>query len=201
MRAALTLADEGGLDSLSMRRLGTALGVEAMSLYNHVANKDEVLDGIVDLVVSEIEVAPAGTPWRTAMRARAIRAHEVLLEHPWAGTLLTSRYNIGPNMTRYLNETLGRLREGGFSVTGALDAWHTLDSHLYGFTLQELTLPFEVAESARVSAEFLPQLSAEEFPYVTEVLLEVMASGRTEDFTFGLDLVLDGLERTLQAPR
>ncbi len=201
LRAAITVANEGGLEALTMRRLGQELGVEAMSLYNHVANKDEVLDGIVDLVVVDISVPPAGTPWKAAMRARAISAHEVLLAYPWACTLLTSRYNIGPGMTRYLNETFGRLREGGFTVTGALDAWNTLDSHLYGFTLQELNLPFEVEESAQVSADFLPQLRVDEFPYVTEVLVEVMASGRTEDFTFGLDLVLDGLERTLRPKR
>jgi AcrR family transcriptional regulator len=201
LRSAIALADEGGLESLTMRALGQEIGVEAMSLYNHVANKDEVLDGIVDLVVIEIEVPPAGTPWKAAMRERAISAHEVLLAHPWACTLLTSRINIGPGMTRYLNETLGRLREGGFSVTAALDAWNTLDSHLYGFTLQELNLPFEVEESAQVSADFLPQLPADQFPYVTEVLVEVMTSGRTEDFTFGLDLVLDGLERRLSTTR
>jgi len=201
LRAAVVRADVGGLESLTMRGLGQELGVEAMSLYNHVANKDEVLDGIVDLVVSDIDVPPTGTPWKAAMRARAISAHEVLLAHPWACNLLTSRFNIGPGMTRYLNETLGRLREGGFSVTGALDAWNTLDSHLYGFTLQELNLPFEAAESAQVSKDFLPQLPAEQFPYVTEVLVEVMTSGRTEDFTLGLDLILDGLERSLRAAR
>jgi len=163
-----------------------------------VANKDDVLDGIVDLVIGDIEVPPEGTPWRSAMRARAISAHLVLLAHPWASPLLTSRYNIGPANTRYLNQTLGRLRAGGFSITGALDAWNTLDSHLYGFTLQELNLPFKAEEAPRVSAEFLPTLPANEFPYVTEVLIEVMQSGRTEDFTFGLDLILDGLERALE---
>ncbi len=197
LRAAVALADHSGIESLTMRRLGQELGVEAMSLYNHVANKDDILDGIVDLVVGDIQVPATGTGWRSAMRERAISAHEVLLAHPWAAMLLMSRYNIGPGMTRYLDATLGRLREGGFSIAGALDAWNTLDSHLYGFTLQELNLPFKVEETQRVSAEVLTQLPADKFPHVVEVINEVMRSGRKEDFEFGLDLILDGLEKTL----
>jgi len=196
LRAAVALADRSGIESLTMRRLGQELGVEAMSLYNHVANKDDILDGIVDLVLSDIDVPPTGTDWKTAMRQRAISAHAVLLAHPWAAMLIMSRFNIGPGMTRYLDATLGRLREGGFSIEGALDAWHTLDSHLYGFTLQQLNLPFGVEET-QVSADVLGQLPADEFPHVVEVITEIMRSGREEDFEFGLDLILDGLERTL----
>src|SRR5215207_6332431 len=155
LRAAIVLADQSGLESLTMRRLGQQLGVEAMSLYNHVANKDDILDGIVDLVLGDIDVPPAGTNWKTAMRQRAISAHAVLLAHPWAAILIMSRFNNGPGMTRYLDATFGRLRDGGFSIEDALDAWHTLDSHLYGFTLQELNLPFEVEEASQVSADVL----------------------------------------------
>jgi AcrR family transcriptional regulator len=197
LRAAVALADGSGLESLTMRRLGQALGVEAMSLYNHVANKDDILDGIVDLVLGDIDIPPTGTDWRTAMRQRSISAHEVLLAHPWATLLIMSRFNIGPGMTRYLDATLGRLREGGFSIEGALDAWHTLDSHIYGFTLQELNLPFEAEEAQRVSADVLGRLPADEYPHVVEVITEVMRSGRKEDFEFGLDLILEGLARTL----
>ncbi|MGH9252329.1 MAG: TetR/AcrR family transcriptional regulator C-terminal domain-containing protein [Acidimicrobiales bacterium] len=197
LRAAVALADQSGIESLTMRRLGQALGVEAMSLYNHVANKDDILDGIVDLVLSDIDVPPTGTDWKTSMRQRAISAHEVLLAHPWAAMLIMSRFNIGPGMTRYLDATLGRLREGGFSIEGALDAWNTLDSHIYGFTLQKLNLPFEVEETQQVSADVLGQLPADEYPHVVEVITEIMQSGREEDFEFGLDLILDGLERTL----
>ena len=131
------------------------------------------------------------------MRQRSISAHEVLLAHPWAAMLIMSRFNVGPGMTRYLDATLGRLREGGFSIEGALDAWHTLDSHLYGFTLQQLNLPFGVEETQQVSADVLGRLPADEFPHVVEVITEIMRSGREEDFEFGLDLILDGLERTL----
>jgi AcrR family transcriptional regulator len=201
LRAAIELADQNGIDTLTMRRLGQELGVEAMSLYNHVANKDDILDGIVDLVLGDIDVPPTGTPWKTAMRQRALSAHAILLAHPWAALLIMSRFNIGPGMTRYLDATLGRLREGGFSIEGALDAWNTLDSHLYGFTLQKLNLPFKVEESQQVSADVLVQLPANEFPHVVEVITHVMRSGREESFEFGLDLILDGLEKKLRAQR
>jgi AcrR family transcriptional regulator len=197
LRAAVALADQSGIESLTMRRLGQQLGVEAMSLYNHMASKDDILDGIADLVLSDIDVPPAGTDWKTAMRQRSISAHKVLLAHPWAAMLIMSRFNIGPGMTRYLDATLGRLRDGGFSIEGALDAWHTLDSHLYGFTLQQLNLPFEAGEARQVSAGVLSQLPVHEYPHVVEVITEIMRSGREENFEFGLDLILDGLERTL----
>ena len=199
LRAAVALADQSGIEPLTMRRLGQELGVEAMSLYNHVANKDDILDGIADLVVSEIDVPGRGADWKIAMRKRAISAHEVLLRHPWAAMLIMSRFNIGPGMTRYLNATLGRLREGGFSTEGALDAWNTLDSHIYGFTLQELNLPFDVEETKQVSADVLTQLPADEYPHLVEVITEIMRSGRDENFEFGLDLILDGLERILES--
>lgn len=201
LRAAIALADQAGIESLTMRRLGQALGVEAMSLYNHVANKDDMLDAIVDMVLGDIDVPPTGTDWKTAMRRRSISAYAVLLEHPWAAMLIMSRFNIGLGMTRYLDATLGRLREGGFSIEGALDAWHTLDSHLYGFTLQQLNLPFGVDQTQQVSADVLGQLPAAEYPHVVEVITRIMKTGRDEDFEFGLDLILDGLERTLDGSR
>jgi AcrR family transcriptional regulator len=197
LTAAVAIADAEGIGSLTMRRLAQELGVEAMSLYHHVANKDEVLDGITDLVVSEIRVPPSGTHWRTAMRDRAISAHDVLLAHPWAAMMIMSRFNVGPGMTRYLDATLGRLREAGFSIHGALDAWHTLDSHIYGFTLQELQLPFDASDNAQVSADSLELVDPAQFPYVVEVVTEVSRTGRVERFEFGLELILDGLERTL----
>ena len=195
--AAVAVADRDGIAALTMRRLGLELGVEAMSLYNHVKNKDDVLDGIVDLVVSTIAVPPAGTDWRVAMRERAVSAHETLLAHPWAALQMMSRFNIGPGMTSYLEATLGRLREGGFSIEASLDAWNVLDSHIYGFTLQELNLPFDVAQTQQVSADFLEYLPMEQFPHVAEVVGQIMQTGRSEDFELGLDLILDGLARRL----
>jgi AcrR family transcriptional regulator len=199
LSTALALADAEGIDSLTMRRLARELGIEAMSLYHHVASKGDILDGIVDLVMGEIEVPPTGTDWKTAMRHRAHSAHRVLLAHPWAATLVTSRINIGIGMTRYLEATFGRLMEGGFSVTDALDAWHALDSHIYGFTLQELTLPFDVDQTQQVSDAALASFDAAQFPHLVQVMTEVAQHGRVEDFDFGLDLLLDGLERRLNA--
>jgi AcrR family transcriptional regulator len=197
LSAAVGIADAEGLASLTMRRLAHELGVEAMSLYHHVANKDDILDGITDLVVGEIEVPSTGTYWKSAMRHRAISAHTVLLSHPWAAMLIMSRFNIGTGMAGYLDATLGRLRAGGFTVEGALDAWHALDSHIYGFTLQELNLPFDAADNKQVSAETLGLFDPAEFPHVVEVVTKISRAGRVENFEFGLDLILDGLERTL----
>ncbi|MFI5728680.1 TetR/AcrR family transcriptional regulator C-terminal domain-containing protein [Kribbella sp. NPDC051587] len=197
LRAAIALADRDGLDALSMRKLGNELGIEAMSLYNHVKNKNDLLDAIVDLVLTDIDVPPSGTPWKDAMRRRSISAHSVLVAHPWAALQIMSRFSIGPGMTKYLDSTLGRLLEGGFAVEGALDAWHTLDSHLYGFTLQELNLPFSIEAAPDVSAQVVGGLDPEQFPHVVRIITHVMQSGRVEDFEFGLDLVLDGLEAKL----
>jgi AcrR family transcriptional regulator len=200
LTAAIGIADADGIGALTMRRLAQELGVEAMSLYHHVSSKDEVLDGITDRVVAEIDVPPAGTDWKSAMRQRALSAHDVLLAHPWAAMLIMSRFNIGPGMTSYLDATFGRLREGGFSIAQALDAWHTLDSHIYGFTLQELQLPFDAADNAKVSADALALFDPAQFPYVVEVVTEISRTGRVEHFELGLDLLLDGLERSLDRP-
>jgi AcrR family transcriptional regulator len=199
LTTALEIADAEGIDALTMRRLARELGIEAMSLYHHVSSKGDILDGICDLVMGQIEVPPAGTDWKTSMRHRAHSAHQVLLAHPWAATLVTSRFNIGIGMTRYLEATFGRLMDGGFTVTGALDAWHALDSHIYGFTLQELTLPFDVDQAQQVSDATLASFDADAFPHLVQVMTEVAMHGRVEDFDFGLDLILEGLERRLTA--
>jgi AcrR family transcriptional regulator len=197
LRAALQLADKNGIDAVSMRRLAQKLGVEAMSLYNHVANKDEVLDGITDMVVGEIEVPAIGADWKAAMRRRAISAHEVLMRHPWAPLLVVSRMNIGPAMLRYVNATLGCLREAGFSYAMADHAWNAIDSHVYGFTLQKLNFPLNPAEYASAARGFLPMLPESEYPYM-RALTMLVSEGKhrgLHDFEFGLDLILDGLEQ------
>ncbi|MDC3958877.1 TetR/AcrR family transcriptional regulator [Polyangium jinanense] len=201
LRTAIRVADEEGLASLSMRRLAQELGVEAMSLYNHVASKDDLLDGIVDLVVAEIEVpAIGGADWKTAMRKRATSAHEVFLRHPWAPMLVGSRVNVGPAMLRYINATLGCLREAGFSYEMADRAWNAIDSHIYGFTMQELNFPLDPSEYASAAKMFLPRLPADEYPYMralTELVIDGAHRG-VHDFQFGLELLLDGLERLRQ---
>src|SRR5438309_7553744 len=140
--AAVALADEHGIASLSMRRLGDVLGVEAMSLYNHVANKDELLDGMVDLVFSEIDLPVGGTDWKTAMRERAQSARQALGRHPWVIVLMSTRTSPGPATLRHHDAVIGTLRAAGFSVTLAAHTFSALDSYIYGFALQEATLPF-----------------------------------------------------------
>ncbi|WP_189003954.1 TetR/AcrR family transcriptional regulator [Deinococcus roseus] len=195
LQAALRFADQHGLETLSMRRLGQELGVEAMSLYKHVANKEALLDGLADLLIAEIEVPAEAADWQEAMRKRAQSAHQMLLRHPWGKALMGARLNIGPAMVRYVDVTLGWLLNAGFSVGHALDAWHALDSYIYGYALQELNLPFEPEQSADIAAAFLSHLPAEVFPHFHRVVGQIMTSGRTESFEFGLDLLLAGLER------
>ena len=170
LRAALRMADEDGLESLSMRNLAQALKVEAMSLYNHVANKEAILDGLVELVVSEIEVPAVGGDWRAAMRGRACSAHAVLMQHPWATQLLVSRANVGPTMLRYVDATIGCLREAGFSYALADHAWNAIDSHVYGFTLQKLNFPLKPEEYASAAKDFLPMIPADQYPYLLSLI-------------------------------
>ncbi len=199
LRAAMRLADEGGIDSLSMRRLAQELGVKAMSLYNHVADKDDILDGIVDIVVSEIEVPILGIDWKTAMQRRATSAHEMLLRHPWAAMELMSQMNVGPAMLRYIDATLGCLREAGFSFEMADHAWNAIDSHIYGFTLQELNFPIREADYSEAAAMGLSLIPADQYPYMNQLTHYVM-EGRYDgihDFKFGLELILNGLDLAL----
>jgi AcrR family transcriptional regulator len=180
-----------------MRKLGQALSVEAMSLYKHVANKDAVLDGIVDIVASEIEAPTLEGDWKASMRRRAISAHEVLLRHPWATMLIVSRPNVGPAMLRYVDATIGCLREAGFSYELADRAWNAIDNHVYGFTLQKLNFPFAPEDYAEVAQQFLPMIPAEQYPYLRGLSKQVIEGHHDglQDFAFGLDLILDGLEK------
>ncbi len=180
-----------------MRKLAQELGVQAMSLYNHVANKDDIIDGMVDLVVSEIELPDLNLDWKTAMRRQAMSAHEVLVRHPWATLPLVSRLNTGPAMFRYFNATLACLCEAGFSLEMADRASNAIDSHVYGFTLQELNFPFETEEYADAAAWGMTLIPAEQYPYLNRLTREVMEKRYSgiHAFEFGLDLLLDGLDR------
>ena len=199
LRAAVAFADENGIGSLSMRKLGEALGVEAMSLYNHVANKDDLLDGMVDLVFGEIDLPSGAIDWKTAMRDRAGSARQALSRHPWAIALMQSRTAPGPSTLRHHDAVIGSLRGAGFSIEMAAHAFSALDSYIYGFALQEASLPFDTAEeTAEVAEMILSQFPADEYPHLTELTLEhVLQPGYDygNEFEFGLDLVLDGLER------
>lgn len=201
LRAAIAMADEDGLGSLTMRKLGKALDVEAMSLYHHVANKDEVLDGMVDLIFHEIGL-PVGRSWKEAMRHRALSAREVFLRHPWAIGLFETRRSPGPALLQHSEAVVGSLRRGGFSPALTLHAYTLLDSYIYGFALQETSLPVKTDEEADAYAEaILGELDAA-YPYLAELTRErVLNSGyrfRTE-FEFGLDLILDSLEQLRDA--
>ncbi|MEU9073888.1 TetR/AcrR family transcriptional regulator [Kitasatospora sp. NPDC004745] len=197
--AAVRLADAGGLETLSMRRLGEAVGVEAMSLYNHVANKEDLLDGMVDLVFGEVDLPAPGEPWREAMRRRADSMRLVLSRHRWAIGLMESRANPGPATLRHHDAVLGCLRRAGFSLTLTAHAVSVLDSYIYGFALQEKTLPFDTPEETAALAESIAAGFADgQYPYLAEIATaHVMRPGYSygDEFTFGLDLVLDGLQQ------
>ena len=200
--AAIALADASGIESLSMRKLGGELGVEAMSLYNHVSNKGDLTDGMIDGVFAEIDLPSGGTDWRTAMRHRAISVRKVLARHPWATGLMESRTTPGPATLRHHDAVLGILREAGFSIVLAAQASSVLDSYIYGFVLQERNLPATSLGSTRLAQVILARLATQDYPHVAELTVEhVLQPGYDHDaeFEFGIDLILDGLERVCRA--
>lgn len=196
---AVRLADGEGVEGLSMRRLAGELGAGAMSLYHYVAGKEELLDAMIDVVFGEIELPPEGTDWQAAMRKRSVSAREVLARHPWAIGLMESRTSPGPAHLRHREAVTACLRKAGFSVSMATHAHWLLDGYVYGFALQAGNLPFDTADEFADMAEdvFLPQLPPDEFPYLNESAAALVAAGYdpADEFAFGLDLVLAGLER------
>lgn len=199
LRTAVALADEAGTAAPSMRKLAEQLGVEATSLYHHFRNKDVILDGMVDLIFSEIELPPKDLDWRAAMRQRAVSMRDALIRHPWAISLMDSRKNPGYATLRHHNAVIGCLRAGGFSSAGAAHALSVLDSYIYGFTLQQLSLPFASSSDLKdVAGSILTQMPSDEFPHLTEMITDrALKPGYvyTEEFSIGLDLILDGLHR------
>jgi AcrR family transcriptional regulator len=198
LRAAVALADRHGADALSMRLLAQELGAGAMSLYHYVANKDELLDGMVDVVFEEIALPATDGDWRTAMRQRALATRDALARHPWAIALMESRTQPGPANLRHREATLATLRRAGFTVAAATHANWLLDSYLYGFALQVATLPFDTKEQLADMAEqvFMPQIPADRFPFLHEAAAELVAAGYdpASEFEVGLGLILDALE-------
>jgi AcrR family transcriptional regulator len=201
VRAAVALADTGGVEALTMRKLGQALGVEAMSLYNHVANKDDLLDGMVDLVFAEIGL-PAGGDWKRAMRQRALSARSALARHPWAIGLLESRSRPGPETLRHHDAVIRSLREAGFSFQLTAHAYSIIDSYMYGFALQQASLPLTASDDvADLATTILDQFPIDAFPHFAEFTVQhVLQPGYdyAGEFEFGLDLILDGLDRLLE---
>jgi AcrR family transcriptional regulator len=200
LRAAVTLADEGGIDALSMRRIAQELGVVPMALYKHVSNKDELLDGMVDVVIGEIDPPVSGADWKTAMRQRVLSARKALLRHPWASRVIESRTNATPAVIAYMDSMIGIFRAGGFSIDLTHHAMHAMGSRLLGFT-QEL---FDDSAGAvpQMQPEMLQALAA--FPNIAELVMSIrhddasiVGPGCDDqlEFDFALNLILDGLER------
>jgi AcrR family transcriptional regulator len=198
LQAAVALADEVGLEAFSMRPLAQELGVVPMALYKHVANKEELLDGMVDIVFSEIELPSADLDWRSAMRNRAMSTREALKRHNWAIGLMESRHP-GPANLRNHNAVMGCLREAGFSFEMAVHAYSVQDAYMYGFALQEQDLGFETPQSAGEAAKKRVDTigALDDYPYLAEVVTKLPETGydNAVEFAWGLDLILDGLER------
>jgi len=197
LRTALRLADEQGIDGVSMRRLGQALKVEAMSLYKHVSGKEDILDGLADLVSAEFTVPVPGDDWRAGIRQSAISAHGVLRRHPWAASVLESRLQPGPARLRYLDGMIATLLAAGFSPAVTGHALMALDSHTYGFAMQQQAWAFDPADSQQLAAEMATRLPSETYPALRTLVEHAAAAGAgvDVDFAFGLDLLLDGLAR------
>ena len=200
LRAAIDLADNGGIESLSMRKLSHELGGGTMSLYNHFSNKEDLLDGMIDTVFSEIDLPTGEHNWKTTMRQRALSIRTVMTRHPWAIGLMESRRTPGPATLRHHDAVIGCLREAGFSLQLAAHAFSALDSYIYGFALQERSLAFGTPEeTSELAKAFLLQFAAKEYPRLAELTMEhVLQPGYDcgDEYEFGLDLILDGLEKS-----
>jgi AcrR family transcriptional regulator len=196
---AVAIADEAGLGALTMRSLAGALGVKPMSLYYHVANKDEILDGIVDVVFGEIELPSADGEWRSELRRRAHSARSVLRRHPWAIALMESRSTPGPANLRHHDATIATLRRAGFSVELTAHAYALLDAYVYGFALQEASLPFNGPDTAvDLAGPMVEQFPADEYPHLVELATEVVLKPGYDfgnEFEFGLGVILDAMTR------
>ena len=200
---AVEVADKDGVGAVTMREVAKRLEVEAMSLYNHIANKDDILDGMIDQVIEQFDLPEGLESWREAMRRRAVSAHRIFSLHPWAPPLLDSRKSSGPARLRYFDWVLGTLIHAGFSLEGAVRAFSLLDSYIYGFSIQQFNLsagsdaPPE--EMAKAILEYIP---IEKYPNLHRMAVHSMEAGydAKADFAFGLDIILDGLERILTSP-
>lgn len=199
IRTAVAFADRRGIGALTMRALAQELGVEAMTLYYHVANKDDILSGMVDAVVDEMELPPAGRDWRSALRLMAISAYDVLTAHPWAASLMLEPDRVSQSRLVHMDAMLGTFRGAGFSPELTDHAYHALESHIMGFTLWEVGMRLGTADEVRaMAADFLRDLPRDELPHLAEHVeqhLRPRPAGDEGEFAFGLDLLLDGLDR------
>ena len=198
----MAIADAKGNSALTMRSLAKELGVKPMAIYHHVANKDAILDGIIDMVFAEIDLPPDDTDWKTAMRQRAVSARSVLARHSWAIPLMESRTNPGPETLRHHDAVVGTMRRAGFSIEMTAHAYSLLDSYTYGFALQEsVALPFDKETAPEVVESILAKSPTDTYPYLTELAIEhVLLPGYDygNEFEYGLDLILNGLDQILR---
>jgi AcrR family transcriptional regulator len=204
LETAFRLADQGGLESLTMRRLGQALGVEAMAMYYYFATKDQIVDGIVDLVFAEIDLPSSEGHWKDAMRERAISLRDVLLRHRWAIGLMESRRNGGPANLHHHDAVIASLRAGGMDIAMTAHAYSLLDSYVYGFALTKMTLPFDTEEEvAEVAQGLRRSFDLDAYPHLVEMIGHALQPGYDygDEFEYGLDAILDVLERDLTCAR
>jgi AcrR family transcriptional regulator len=196
LETALALVDEHGIEALSMRKLGRALGFEAMSLYNHVENKDDVVNGIVDLVLAEGQPPAPDGDWDHAVRASALSVHQAFKTHPWACQLVMSPGHVRPARLRYMDSLLGRLREAGFSADATYHAYHVLDAHIFGFSMWQASHSYTPEEITGFVEIFERMIPADEYPHLNEHARQHLTEGPHQDvsaFELGLDLILAGL--------
>jgi AcrR family transcriptional regulator len=200
LHTAMELADERGIDAVTMRELGRRLGVEAASLYNHVSGKDDVLNGLAELAIAEIDVPDAGADWKGAMRRRAISARGVFSRHPWSAALIDSRNRTGPSSLSYVDRVLGLLISAGFSPALAANGFLIVDSFIYGFERQQSTIgPEDDAGAIESAQEILEAIPEGAYPNAVKVAMQYAETPFDQDaaFELGLGLILDGLERRL----
>lgn len=204
LETAIRRADQGGLDALTMRTLAVELGVVPAALYRHIANKDDLIDAMVDVVFAEIRLPSGGADWATSMRRRAISVLEALTRHRWAIGLMESRGNPGPANLRHHDAVIGKFRSAGFSVAKATRAYSLLDSYIYGFALTKVSLPFGSSEGVgHLSRAKLASLSPNEYPNLVESMTEQAAQAdedNEDEFEYGLEIVLKGIERARRLP-
>lgn len=201
LAAATAVADRGGLAAVSMRSVGKELGVEAMSLYHHVAGKEALLDALADVVLGQVDLPDAAEPWRPAMAARAVSAREVLAAHPWAIALIESRTAPGPAMLGHHEAVVANLRANGFSWRLAAHAFSVLDAYVYGFVVTEQHLPFEAAGGEAGYARDVAG-AADDHPHLAGMLHALLGEPGyrfADEFAYGLEIVLDGLQARLDA--
>jgi len=200
LRAAVDLADRGGIEALSMRKLGQELGVDAMALYRHVRNKDDILDGVVDAILDEIQAPPSDSDWKAALRRQVMVARQVMLRHPWAPRVIEDQTTVSPTMLAYIESVLAKLAAGGFSIEMAHHAIHVMGSRILGFN-QDLFEDSADSAPKPEDAAIVAGMMAERFPRITELAQSVSHDGvlgacdDDVEFAFGLDLILDGLDR------